>query len=80
MDLGEPSVITRILKRGRKQKSIRESDVTMEKNDQADAVVALKTEEGGQEPRKAGGLLKLEKARKQTTSLLPKRGTVLLTP
>jgi len=42
--------------------------------------VALKTEEGGQEPRKAGGLLKLEKARKQTTSLLPKRGTVLLTP
>ena len=42
--------------------------------------MALKTEEGGQEPRKAGGLLKLEKARKQTTSLLPKRGTVLLTP
>jgi hypothetical protein len=31
VDLGEPSVITRILKRGRKQKSIRESDVTMEK-------------------------------------------------
>lgn len=67
----------------KEEESRRASEKVMwlwKKNDQADAVVALKTEEGGQEPRKAGGLLKLEKARKQTTSLLPKRGTVLLTP
>ena len=67
----------------KEEESRRASEKVMwlwKENDQADAVVALKTEQGGQEPRKAGGLLKLEKARKQTTSLLPKRGTVLLTP
>lgn len=67
----------------KEEESRRASEKVMwlwKKNDKADAVVALKTEKRGQEPRKAGGLLKLEKAGKQTTPLLPKRGTVLLTP